>query len=128
MELNERLKAFRKSLNLNQTEFAESLGISQVVFSRYETGIHKIPSVFVKTLCATYHIREEWFLTGEGEMMEQDDREAMLEGLFRERLPDESEEFRAAFVDALIDLDADGWNKLIDAAKVFRDLLDKTDK
>lgn len=45
------LKEIRKSCNLNQTEFAKLIGISQQQYSRYETNTNKIPlETFLKLL------------------------------------------------------------------------------
>lgn len=67
MKINERLKDFRKSIGLNQTEFAQAVGVIQRTYSGYENGTNPIPDVFIKSVCAVYDLNEEWLRTGEGE-------------------------------------------------------------
>lgn len=58
------LKQIRKSIELNQTELAKRIGISQQQYSRYETNTNKIPlETFLKILEACHYkiqlIKEE---------------------------------------------------------------------
>ena len=47
------LKELRKSARLNQSEFANVMGVTQAAISHYEQGIRPIPSSFSK-LAATF--------------------------------------------------------------------------
>lgn len=67
MDTKDRLKDYRKSHKLSQTEFAASVGISQVALSQYELGTRPIPDVFIKSVCAVYGLSEDWLRTGEGD-------------------------------------------------------------
>jgi transcriptional regulator with XRE-family HTH domain len=62
-----RIKSLRKSLKLNQTEFAKKLGITYSTISKIETG-SQLTDQNVKTICLTFGVSEQWLRTGEGEM------------------------------------------------------------
>ena len=66
--MNERLKALRKELGLNQTAFADKIGLQQATYSTYETGQVELRESVLKTICYTYQVNELWLKTGEGEM------------------------------------------------------------
>lgn len=63
----ERLKVIRAMVNLNQTEFAERLGIQQGSYSGVEKGRYKISKQVEKALEREFNVNIEWVLTGVGE-------------------------------------------------------------
>lgn len=63
-----RLKEIRTTLGFNQTDFAGYLGITQTAYSMIENGRRPLADKYVKIICSSFQIREEWFRTGEGEM------------------------------------------------------------
>lgn len=65
--MKERLKTIRKKLGLNQTEFANKLGMSQQAYSALENGINPITERHIKPICSIFGINENWLLTGNGE-------------------------------------------------------------
>lgn len=58
----EKLKILRKSLNLTQKMIAESIGIDQRQYNRYENGKNEIPLRYVKKICEIYKISADWLL------------------------------------------------------------------
>jgi len=59
-----RLKQIRKDRNLTQREFSELLGTKRDAYASYETG-RVVPSLsFVKLICSTFNVNEEWLLNG----------------------------------------------------------------
>jgi len=67
MDIKERIKFVREKKGLNQSAFGRKLGASQTAVSFWEkTG--SIASRSIKLICATFGVREEWLLTGEGEI------------------------------------------------------------
>lgn len=67
--VGERIKALRKSYNLNQTDFGKPLGISYGHISNLEKG-KDIPSAsLVKLMAYEYNTTEKWILLGEGDML-----------------------------------------------------------
>jgi transcriptional regulator with XRE-family HTH domain len=66
--MNERLKEIRKSMNMNQTEFSQLLGVGQSTLAMMEVSKRDISDRHVKTICAICRVNEHWLRTGEGEM------------------------------------------------------------
>lgn len=67
----ERLKQIRASVDLNQADFAKSLGIGQSTLAMLEVGKREILDRHVKTICSIYNVNEDWLSTGKGEMFVQ---------------------------------------------------------
>lgn len=66
MSENKRIKDFRKSLGLNQEEFAKSLGIKQGSYSDIERGKVKISTHVLSILVKKYRINPIWLYEGTG--------------------------------------------------------------
>ena len=56
------LKEFRKKRNLSQREVAESIGIDQRQWSRYENGINEFPIRYLKEICKLYNVSADEIL------------------------------------------------------------------
>ena len=64
-----RLQQLMKALNLKQTGFARSLGMTQPNISRMVTGESKISVEVLNRIIDTYkNVNMHWLLTGEGAM------------------------------------------------------------
>jgi len=70
--MNNRIVELRKALGLSQTEFAESLGITQNFISLVENGKRDFSSRTKNTLCALYKVNLIWLETGVGEMFDKE--------------------------------------------------------
>lgn len=69
MEQGIRLQQLMKALNLKQTGFAKSLGMTQPNISRMVTGESKISVEVLNRIIDTYkNVNMHWLLTGEGAM------------------------------------------------------------
>lgn len=66
--MKERLKALRKELRLTQQEFADRVGISRGNIGAYEVGKNAPSDAVISLICREFHVNEEWFRTGNGEM------------------------------------------------------------
>lgn len=73
--MKERLKIVRKALGLKQKEIAEAIGVSQVAYSQYETGVRVFQQRYVKALEREFGVNPNWLQSGEGEMFLQSSRE-----------------------------------------------------
>lgn len=62
MEQIVRLKQFRQKANLTQTAVAESIGIDQRQWNRYENGKNEIPVRYLKALCMAHNVSADWLL------------------------------------------------------------------
>ena len=72
MQIYDRLKEVRASKDMNQADFAKSLGLGQSTLGMMEVGKRKISDRHIKTICSIYNIAERWFRTGEGDMYAPD--------------------------------------------------------
>lgn len=63
-----RLKQLRKSLKLNQTDFASQLGITQTAYSMIENGNNPLSNRYIKLICAIFNVNETWLRTGKDDM------------------------------------------------------------
>lgn len=69
MELSERMRFIRKSLNLSQEDFSERLGLQQGSYSGIERGrVKTISQSVLKLLELNHKINSEWILNETGEM------------------------------------------------------------
>ncbi len=66
--MNERLKAIRKALSLNQEAFGEKLGVTGADISRIESGVRNLTDQMILAICREFNVREEWLRSGSGEM------------------------------------------------------------
>lgn len=60
----ERLKILRKSLNLQQGEFASSVGLKQGSYSDVERGRSGITYTLLQSICMLYNVNPSWILFG----------------------------------------------------------------
>ena len=67
-KINERLQKLRKSLNLNQIEFAERVGLTSSSISRIESGKTIITEQNIRFICMIFNTSEDWLRNGTGEM------------------------------------------------------------
>ena len=56
LKISERLKELRTDFNLKQSDVANILGVSRVVYTRYENGSRTIPIEYLSTLCDYYKV------------------------------------------------------------------------
>ena len=68
---NQKLKQFRKQLDISQDEFSNALGIKQGSYSDIERGKVAISSTIMQKLVNLFGFNPAWYYTGEGEMMNQ---------------------------------------------------------
>ena len=62
-----RIRSLRKSVGLNQTEFGRRIGLKQTAIGLYENGVRNVSKQSIALIASTFHVREDWLLTGEGE-------------------------------------------------------------
>ena len=66
--MNQRLKLLRKQFNLNQSDFALRIGVSQSAVAAWESGIRNPIDAIVQSICREFGVSESWLRTGEGTM------------------------------------------------------------
>ena len=68
MNILDRIRLIRKTLGLNQEEFALRIGLTQTGLSMIEVGRTALTDKNIKLICTTFAINEDWLRTGTGEM------------------------------------------------------------
>ena len=115
--IGKRIREARKTLGFTQKEFAKRLKIGDSSLSKLEKGINNPSSQTIALLCSSFHLNEEWLITGKGEMMNED-------YLFiRESLHGDSEEL----INAIFNITQlpNGWKKLCDIVFDIKSALDE---
>ena len=62
MNFTDKLKLIRKTNEMTQAEFAESIGISRGNLANIERGIVKPTQVFINCVSLMYHVDKNWLL------------------------------------------------------------------
>lgn len=120
--MNQRMKMVREALGMSQANFAESADIGLGVIKNIDSNRTEPNDHFYNVLCARYNINRAWLETGEGEMLVEMSRAEKIGRFVADVLEDEPDSFRRKLIDILIELDADGWQKLKEAADVLSSL------
>lgn len=66
--MNTRITKIRKSAEMTQEQFAQSMEISKNYVNLIENGKKKPGNRLISDICREFHINEEWLRTGKGEM------------------------------------------------------------
>ena len=69
--INERIKALRKHLKMNQAEFGARIGLKQGAISRVEQEGVPVTEQNIKLICEKFDVRREWLVDGTGEMLQE---------------------------------------------------------
>ena len=107
--MKDRIKAVRKELALNQTDFGSRIGVKQGTVAAYENG-SRIPldSVIV-SICREFGVSEQWLRTGEGEMFVRLSREEEITKFAMSIVRNPDSEFQRRFVSVLVQLTPEQW-------------------
>ena len=68
MNILDRIRLVRKTLGLNQSVFAQRIGLTQTSMSMIELEKAVLTEKNIKLICATFAVDEGWLRTGNGEM------------------------------------------------------------
>lgn len=117
--MNERLKELRKSLKMNQAEFAKALGVGQSSLAMIETNRRPLTNKNIKLICAEFDVNEEWLRTGKGEMFVIRSDEEEIAAFLGDVLSEEGETYKKQLILALANLSDEGWRGI----KEFLDAL-----
>jgi transcriptional regulator with XRE-family HTH domain len=120
--IGERIKELRKALKLSQTEFGVNIGVGLGVVRNLESSITLPSPAQIDLIVRVFNVYRAWLETGEGEMLAEMSRAEKIGRFVAEVLADEPDSFRRKLIDILIELDADGWQKLKEAADVLSGL------
>ena len=114
--MKDRICLIRKEAKLNQTEFADKLGLTKNFISLLENG-NRVPSErTIKDICREFHVNETWLRTGVGEMKSETTQREKIANFFTDVLATAPDE-RSAFVSALADLPPEFWPLVVELTK-----------
>ena len=113
LTVGDRVKTIRKELMLNQTQFAEKIGISQRALSSIERETTNLTERNTREICRVFNVNEQWLRTGEGEMFLEPSEDEQLAEFVGEILAGRPDDMRRQFLVALSQLDEDGWKGLV---------------
>ena len=112
-ELHSRLKAIRKTLKLNQTNFAKLLGISQTHLSSVEKGKKRFSALLFIPL-KKLNVNLDWLVDGKGSMFNVEDEN---------KIPISNSEIKTA-IEILLELPEDRQKECINFIKDKKLLLE----
>lgn len=123
--MKDRIKAVRKELALNQTDFGLRIGVKQGTVAAYESG-SRIPldSVIV-SICREFGVSEHWLRTGEGEMFVRLSREEEIAKFLMTVIRDPDSEFQRQLLATMAKLEPAQW-KLME--QMLDDLISQREK
>lgn len=114
--MDERLKALRKELGLNQQQFADRLKIKRGTIANYEIGRNTPIDGVISLICMEFNVNEEWLRCGKGEMFNELDREEELMKWAGKVLGGQ-DTFQKKFVRMLMSLSENEWEFIESKAK-----------
>jgi transcriptional regulator with XRE-family HTH domain len=84
--INQRVKRVREALELSQRNFSSVLSLSHSYIASVETNSRDVNGRLIKLIVSEFAVNENWLLTGEGEMFNQnpDEKFTKLVSLFKE--------------------------------------------
>ncbi len=113
--LNERIKHLRKDiLKMNQSEFAEKLGLSQRTISWSEQPQNNVPDSNIKSICNFFNINENWLRNGIEPIFIAKEEEFSLDDYARER---GASKFDLKILKAYLNLDQEIRNAIMEQFK-----------
>ena len=107
--MNNRIKAVRKALSLNQTEFGARIGVKQGTVAAYENGSRVPLDSVVVSICREFGVSEQWLRTGQGEMFLRLSREEEITKFAMSIVRNPDSEFQRRFVPVLAQLTPEQW-------------------
>ena len=84
MTINARLRELRKSLSINQSDFAKSINLKQGAVSKMEQEGNTVTEQNIKAICDAFKVSADWLRTGAGEMFAPKEILGVLEMLQNE--------------------------------------------
>lgn len=115
--MKDRIKALRKALSLNQTDFGSKIGVKQSAVAAYESGSRTPLDSVIVSICREFGVNERWLRTGEGEMLMHLSREEEIMRFAATVIRDPSSEFQRRFVSVLARLTPEQWQLMEEMAR-----------
>ncbi|MBQ6158030.1 MAG: helix-turn-helix transcriptional regulator [Thermoguttaceae bacterium] len=115
-EIRERIKEVRQTLDYGVCAFAKQLGYTHATVSTVENGKSPVTEKMIVSICAKFHVNEQWLRTGNGEMFvpkeePQLSREEIITDFIQTILEELSEANRRIVLDAIEKLEQEKFFK-----------------
>lgn len=107
--MNERIKQIRKALNMSQDDFGKRLGVTRGAITNIELNKTEPKPLFIKLICDTFEVNEEWVRNGTGEMFAQKSRSDIITDFLADSLKEEDSSFKRRFIEMLASLSVEEW-------------------
>lgn len=112
VSIGERMRILRKELKLNQSEFADKIGLKQAAIGLYENNQRGVADRTILLICEKYGVREEWLRDGTGDMFIKRSRDEEISDFVNKILSQESDSFKRRFMTMLSQLNESDWSVL----------------
>jgi transcriptional regulator with XRE-family HTH domain len=119
--IGSRIRELRKTLKLNQSEFASRIGSVQNTITGYETGRREPSNQVIALICREFNVNEDWLRTGEGEMLQPVSRDEEIAAFMGDVMRGETPDFRRRLMAVLAKLEPAEWELLEMMAKKLAD-------
>lgn len=97
--MNDRIKALRKTVKKNQTDFGAMMGVSLSAVQKWESGENIPTDTAISLMCQKTNANENWLRTGEGEMFLPKSRGDEIADIVKAASTVDPEEAAAFFTD-----------------------------
>ena len=67
MSIGNRIRAVRKKMGLNQTDFGRAIGLKQTSLAQIETGVRTATDRTIILICEKYNVNKIWLMFGESD-------------------------------------------------------------
>lgn len=121
--VSERIRTVRQTVEgrkMSQDEFGQRIGLSRSAVANLEDAENRltdgIPESTLKLICATFHVQYKWLTTGEGDMYERMDADALVDKYMANE-----PEFSKSIMRAFAKMPDEEWER-------FRDLVERIKK
>lgn len=115
--MKDRIKALRKALSLNQTDFGSKIGVKQSAVAAYESGSRTPLDSVIVSICREFGVNERWLRTGDGEMLMHLSREEEIMRFAATVVRDPSSEFQRQALSLLAKLTPEQWQLMEQMAR-----------
>lgn len=117
--MRERIAFIRKTLKINQDDFAKKIGLTKNYISLVETG-GRIPSErTIIDICREFNVNEYWLRTGDGEMFRKKSRGEEIMEYAARVAGGELDEFQTALFSTMAKLSSEQMELLANIAKTM---------
>lgn len=110
--MKDRIRALRKTLKMNQTDFGKAVGVTLSSVTKWETGENVVSDAVLLLMCQKFGVSEEWLRTGEGEMFVPRSREEEIAAFVHDVCGPEGTAFQRRLISLLARLTVDEWTIL----------------